>query len=82
MKNFIWPLPIKGFNQGVNVENTPPDTTNDLNNVRPLDSLANRIRLGQRPGLNKAYDEQIGGATSPIIEIGSVTVVDYIGEDA
>jgi len=82
MMYFKWPLPIKGFNEGINVENTPPDTTNDLMNVRPIDSLSSRLRLSQRPGLSKAYDEQIAGAVGAVVEIGSITIVDYIGDES
>lgn len=77
-----WPLPIKGYNEGVNVENTPPDTTNIMNNVYPIDTLSNRIRLGKRPGTRKVFDEQIASSPGAVVELGSVTIVDYIGDES
>jgi len=51
----------------------PPNTSPDLNNVRPL--AGGRHQGGQRPGLEKTYSEQIGGETGPVVWVGSVTVV-------
>ena len=33
-------------------------------------------QLGQRPGLDKKYSQQIGGTPSPIVAMCSVTVID------
>jgi len=79
MTDIVIPLPIRGFNEGINVEDTPPDTTNDIMNVRPVDSLSQRIRLGKRPGFVKAYSTQIAGSPGAIVDICSVTIVDYLG---
>jgi hypothetical protein len=68
--------PVKGIHQGVVVDKTPPLTSGDMNNVRPTDVLENRLRIGQRPGQDKAYTQQIGGAAFPIVEIVSVTIID------
>lgn len=77
--NITFNLPIRGYSEGSNVLDSPADTSGDMLNVRPIDSLSKRLRLGQRPGLEKAYDEQIASAAGPVIVLGSVTVVDYIG---
>lgn len=69
-------LPIKGFSEGFPVENQPANTSGSMNNVRPTDVLEGRIRLGQRPPLDKAYSQQIGTTNIPIVYITSVTVVD------
>jgi len=67
-------LPIKGFSEGFPVENQPANTSGSMNNVRLI--FDGRIRLAQRPPLDKAYSQQIGGIAAPIIWMGSVTVVD------
>lgn len=79
--NLIFPLPLRGYSAGSNVGDQPIDTTGDMNNVRPFDSLERKLRLGQRPGLAKAFDEQIAGATAPIVACGSISVVNYLGDD-
>jgi len=69
-------FPIKGLHRGFVTEVQPELTSPDLNNVRPFDVLDQRARGGQRPGLDKAYAQQIGGEASPIVELLAVTVVD------
>lgn len=73
MANKNFSLPVKGVNYGFPVDKTPPTHSGYMNNVRLRDTLENRIRLGQRPGLKKAYSQQIGGADSLIKALGSVT---------
>ena len=80
MQEIIFPLPLKGYNAGYNIDSQSVDTTGDMNNVRPFDSLERKLRLGQRPGMAKVYDEQIAGAAAPIVAIGSISVVDYLGD--
>ncbi len=79
MANMEFQIPLKGYNAGVNPEQQPPDTTGDILNIRAIGSLARRFRLVQRPAMGKAKDEQIGGVASPIVEIKSISVVDYLG---
>ena len=43
--------------------------------VGPYDTLDNRARGGQRPGLDKLYTEQISGEAAAIMAICSVTVI-------
>jgi hypothetical protein len=69
-------LPIKGISEGFPADKSPPLTSGYLNNIRAIDVLEKRVRIGQRPGLDKAYDQQIGGATTPIVAICSITTVD------
>lgn len=76
MANRIINLPIKGFSAGFPVENQPPLTSGYMNNVLPRDTLENKIRLGQRPGLDKVLTQQIGGSSQPIVAIIQVTSVD------
>ena len=69
-------LPIKGESKGFVPDKAPPLTSHYMNNVRPVDVLENRVRLGQRPGLDKKYSQQIGGIANAVIELLSVTVID------
>jgi len=69
-------FPSKGINKGRAACEQPEETSPDMNNVRPYDTLDNRARGGQRPGLDKLYSQQIGGGSGPIVAICSVTIVD------
>jgi len=47
-----------------------------MNNVRPYDTLDDRARGGQRPGLDKWGDgDQIGAAEQPVVAMCIVTSV-------
>jgi len=69
------PLPIKGINKGLTVAVTPQEYTTNINNVRPRDVLQQRVRLGQRPGLAKWSEDQVGGTEQPVVWITSVSSV-------
>lgn len=69
------PLPLGGISEGVAVANEQQSTSGYMLNVRPRDVLERRIRLGQRPGMKKAYSQQIGGGATPIVWLGSVTTI-------
>jgi hypothetical protein len=57
------------------LDKEPPLTSGDMNNVRPRDVLENRIRMGQRPGLDKRYAQQIGGASASIVAMCDIIQV-------
>lgn len=69
------PFPLQGIDKGRATPDQPILTSPDLKNVRPYDTLDNRARGGQRPGLDKIYSQQISGFAYPIVAISSVTVV-------
>ena len=69
-------FPFRGFHKGLGAEKQPAGTTPYIQNMRIIDIQDNRFRGGQRGGLQKAYTQQIGGAESPVVWIGSITVVD------
>ena len=69
-------LPLAGESHGMPVTNQEEGTSAYMLNCRPRDVLEGRLRIGQRPGLKKAYAQQIGGDTAAIVWIGSVTTVD------
>lgn len=55
-----FPFPLKGENKNFASIFQPPITTFNLNNVRVYDVLDERARGGQRPGLNKRYQQKLG----------------------
>lgn len=60
--------PIKGISKGLPVDKEPPTTSGYMNNVRPIDTLERRLRLGQRPGLDKwGAGTQIGSSEQPVV---------------
>ncbi|MHA1409228.1 MAG: hypothetical protein ACTSQY_02705 [Candidatus Odinarchaeia archaeon] len=71
-----FPLPVKGFSAGFPVSSQAPATSGYMLNCRPIDVLEQRMRIGQRAGLDKAYTQQIGGTgAQPVKIIKSVTIV-------
>ena len=67
-------FPIKGIFLGLQSSKQIPQTSRDLNNVRPF--FDGRAVGGQRDGMDKVYSQQIGGQAAPIVAMCSVTVVD------
>lgn len=68
-------FPLQGIDKGRTTSKQPKLTSPDIKNMRPYDTLDNRARGGQRPGLAKKYDEQISDSENPIVAVCSVTVV-------
>lgn len=69
--------PIKGIFKGFSTDKAPQLTSAHMNNVRPRDVLEGRMRIGQRPGLDKWGDgTQIGAQEQPVVFILSVSSVD------
>jgi len=68
-------FPRNGLHKGFGTEEQPQETSRVLMNVRPYDVIGNMARGGQRPGLKKAYTQQIGGDTLPIVALLEVSVV-------
>ena len=76
MANVEFQFPIMGKSEITAAAKQPQLTSPDMNNVRPQDVAENRIRGGQRPGLDKRYSQLIGGnANYPIVALLQVTVV-------
>lgn len=68
--------PIKGVSKGLPVDKEPVTTSGYMNNVRPIDTLERRLRLGQRPGLDKwGAGTQIGAAEQPVVAFVVVAAV-------
>lgn len=53
-------FPLAGIYRGASHQHQRPFTTQDAMNVRPYDVLESRARGGSRPGLAKAFSEQLG----------------------
>ena len=68
-------FPFKGYHKGLGAEKQPAGTTPWIQNMRVIDCQDNRFRGGQRPGLNRAYAQLIGGEVAPIVVLTSITIV-------
>lgn len=63
-------FPLKGVNRGLATVIESSEYTFDLNNVRPVDTLDNRMRGGQRPPARMwGNSSQVGGAEQPVVEM-------------
>ena len=76
MANREFPTPIRGVSETLPVDGSAPLTSGYMDNVRATDVLEKRIRIGQRPGLDKIFDQQVGGASSPIVFITTISIMD------
>lgn len=68
--------PIRGLVRSAAVQRQAPYSTPDCLNVRPRDVFEDRVRGGSRPGLTKAYQEDLG---DPIQMLTSVRPVATAG---
>ena len=70
-------FPFKGYHKGASASTQLPNTSPELQNVRSFDSLDNRGRGGQRPGVDKWSTVLVSNSdlASPIVEMVQVTVV-------
>ena len=76
MAHVRFQLPIKGIFKGGSVEIGSLLTSGFMLNCRARDVLENRVRIGQRPGLDKWGDgDQIGAAEQPVVAIISISSV-------
>ena len=75
MAHVRFQLPIKGIHKGGAVETSPALTSGHMSNVRARDVLENKVRIGQRPGLDKWSTDQVGSAEQPVVCIISVSSV-------
>ena len=76
MANVELQFPIMGKSEITAAAKQPQLTSPDMNNVRPQDVAENRIRGGQRPGLDKRYAQRVGGDSEyPIVALLQVTLV-------
>lgn len=76
MANKEFQIPIKGYSSGLPPHIQPTLTTGYMDNMFPRGTLEQKIRLTQRPGLDKTFAVQIGGDSAPVVCMLSVTTVD------
>lgn len=76
MANVDMTSPIKGVSESLDPSKQIPLTSGYMNNCRATDVLEKQIRMGQRPGLDKVFAQQIGGTTASIVAICVITTVD------
>ena len=69
-------IPIGGVDYGLPVDKSSQATSGYMNNVFPRDVLERRLRLGQRPGMDKLYTQQIGAIDNPIVAVCQIITVD------
>ena len=68
--------PIKGILKGVSSDVISPEHSERMNNVRALDTLEARLRIGQRPGLDKwGNGDRIGADEQPVVAMCTVSSV-------
>lgn len=68
-------FPMNGKNVNFAASTQPDFTSADMNNVRPFDVLEKRARGGQRPGMRKVYNQDIGNGT-PVVAMCQVTTIE------
>lgn len=71
-------FPAGGLLKRYSYQQQPPFTTPSCNNVRPTETLEGRQRGGSRPGLGKAFYQQLGSG-NPVRMINSVGIVQEDG---
>ena len=68
--------PIKGVFRGSLMGHAPVLTSEEMNNVRTIDTQGKRVRIGQRPGLDKwANGTLVGAAEQPVVAMTFVNSV-------
>ena len=68
--------PIRGLFKGSLTGHAPELTSEYMSNVRPVDVQEKRVRIGQRPGLDKwGNGTQVGAAEQPVVAITFVSSV-------
>lgn len=74
--NLAWPS--GGLNRRAGLQSQPPFTSPDCLNIRSFDPIQQRERGGSRPGLTKAYYDQLGSG-NPVRLLTQVSVVEDDG---
>ena len=66
------PFPLKGLNDNLSFTDQPPQTTNEMVNMRGIDPATGRERGAQRSGLSKLNSTQVS-ATAKVRDLATVT---------
>ncbi|KKM74655.1 hypothetical protein LCGC14_1398180 [marine sediment metagenome] len=69
-------FPLKGLHKGFQTEKQPGLTSFSILNIRPYDTLSNRLRGGQRSGLDKwGAGTRVGAAEQPVVAMCTVSSI-------
>lgn len=69
-------LPIRGISKGFPSDKPDKLGSEYMNNVRAIDTLEHKIRMGQRPALDKwGAGTKIGDAENPVVAMCSVSSI-------
>ncbi|MCJ7828914.1 MAG: hypothetical protein MUP81_04150 [Dehalococcoidia bacterium] len=68
-------LPLKGIFRGVSSNAGVSGYSEYMNNVRAIDVMEKKVRIGQRPGLDKWSATQIGAVEQPVVFLCVVSSV-------
>jgi len=68
-------FPVAGLDRSKSYRNQPPFTTPHAVNVRSIGTLEGRGRGGQRPGLTKAYETDLGGTVRMLAQVTHLETV-------
>jgi hypothetical protein len=66
-------FPLAGVDRSGAYRQHPPFATPAALNVRPMEGIEGRARGGSRPGLGKAYFEDLGGPVNMLAEVATVS---------
>ncbi len=76
MANIEFTPPIQGINKGLPADKAMPGSSEYMDNVRPVDVSEKRVRIGQRPGLDKwGAGTKVGDAEQPVVAMCTVSSV-------
>ncbi len=69
-------LPIKGISKGFPSDKSDKLGSEYMNNSRAIDTLEHKIRISQRPALDKwGAGTKIGDADNPVVEMCTVSSI-------
>jgi len=75
MPTIEFELPLRGVVQGLPSDKPTPKSSEYMNNVRVIDILERKVRIGQRPALDKWSTDQVGAAEQPVVAMCIVSTV-------
>ena len=76
MPTIEFELPLRGVSKGSSSDKPSRMSSEYMNNIRSIDVLEHKIRIGQRPALDKwGAGTQIGAAEQPVVAICTVSSV-------
>lgn len=69
-------LPIKGISKGFPSDKPDKLASEYMNNIRVIDTLEHKIRIGQRPAFDKwGAGTKIGDAENPVVAMCTISSI-------